>query len=268
MSQTLRADLTEMLTEQVRYRELLRQLVKRDLLLRYKQTVMGLAWAVFMPLVNTLIFSVIFMRVTQLNVGMPYPLFAFTGVLAWNFFASAMRFSMASLAGNVNLVTKVYFPREVLPFSQVIVCLFDNAVASIVIVALMWWYGITPTIAILWVPVIVAVQVLFVSMAGLLLSMANLFYRDVKYLLDVVLSVAMFTTTALYPAHTMGHGITAKVLYWNPLSVMIDAYRDALFYGLSPLTWRFGITAFLSLAGFLLAWLWFHRGEYAFAESA
>src|SRR5947208_15333374 len=104
-----------MLSEQVHYRELLYQMTRRDLLLRYKQTVMRFGWAIFMPLVNTVVFSVIFTRVAPINVGIPYPLFAYCGLFTWNFFASSLRFSVSSLTANANLVTKVYFPREIFP---------------------------------------------------------------------------------------------------------------------------------------------------------
>ena len=117
-----------MFGEQLEYRELLYQMTLRDLLLRYKQTVMGFGWAVFMPLVNTAVFSVIFTRVAIIETPVPYPLFAFCGFLFWNFFASSLRFSVLSLTGNSNLVTKVYFPREIFPFSAVLVCLVDLAV--------------------------------------------------------------------------------------------------------------------------------------------
>ena len=106
--QRLASDFREMMREQVEYRELLIQMTKRDLLLRYKQTVMGFGWAIFMPLVNTVIFSVIFTRVAPINVGVPYPLFAFCGLLTWNFFATALRFSVVCLTSNTALVTKVY----------------------------------------------------------------------------------------------------------------------------------------------------------------
>src|SRR5204862_201717 len=121
----LTADLREMVEEQIRYRELLYQMTRRDLLLRYKQTVMGFGWAIFMPLINTVVFSVIFTRVAPIDVGMPYPLFAFCGLLAWNFSASSFRFAMTSLTSNTNLVTKVYFPREIFPATSVLVSLVD-----------------------------------------------------------------------------------------------------------------------------------------------
>src|ERR1700730_5226387 len=107
------ADCREMLTEQVTYRELLYEMTRRDLLIRYKQTIMGFGWAVFMPLINTAVFSIIFMRVAPLQVDVPYPLFAYLGLLTWNFTASSLRFAVNALTGNISLVTKVYCPREV-----------------------------------------------------------------------------------------------------------------------------------------------------------
>src|SRR5436189_466953 len=119
-TQSWRRDVRELLLEQVEYRELLTRIIVRDLLLRYKQTIMGVGWAIFMPLVNTAVFSVIFTRVAPLDTGMPYPLFAYCGLLAWNFSASSFRFAVTSLTSNANLVTKVYFPREIFPLSAVL----------------------------------------------------------------------------------------------------------------------------------------------------
>jgi lipopolysaccharide transport system permease protein len=117
----LTQDVWEMLREQVEYRELLYQMTARDLIVRYKQSVMGFGWAVFMPLVNTVMFSVIFTRVAALNTDVPYPVFAYTGLLFWNFFASSLRFAVISLSSNATLVTKIYFPREIIPFSAILV---------------------------------------------------------------------------------------------------------------------------------------------------
>ena len=155
----LRDDLREMVHEQLDFRELLYQLTARDLLLRYKQTAMGFAWAVLMPLMNTAIFSVVFMRVAPVQTRVPYPLFAFCGLLVWNFTASALRFSVTSLTTNTNLVTKVYFPREIFPFSAVAVSFVDYAVAATALVAMMIYYGVAPTAAILLLPTIVAIHV-------------------------------------------------------------------------------------------------------------
>ena len=134
---TLLADFREMLSEQFEYKELLYQLTLRDIRLRYKQTVMGFGWAIFMPVLNMVIFSVIFTRVAPLDTGMPYPVFSYAGLLPWNFFASSLRFSAASLTSNTSLVTKVYFPREIFPFAAITVALVDFAVAASVLACLM-----------------------------------------------------------------------------------------------------------------------------------
>src|SRR3982074_2133509 len=144
--------LMELVAEQWEYRELLVRMTARDLLLRYKQTVMGFGWAIFMPLVNTAIFSVIFTRVATIDVGTPYPVYAFCGLVAWNFFASSLRFSVTSLTSNPSLVTKVYFPREIFPFSAVLVSLVDLGVGSLVLIGMMVYYHIGPTAALAALP--------------------------------------------------------------------------------------------------------------------
>jgi ABC-type polysaccharide/polyol phosphate export permease len=255
-----------MVTEQFTYRELLYQMTKRDLLLRYKQTAMGFAWAVFMPLVNTAVFSVIFMRVAAIETPVPYPLFAFCGLLTWNFFASALKFAVGSLTSNYNLVTKVYFPREIFPFSAVIVCLVDFALASIVLVAMMIYYKIVPGPSIIMLPVVVAVQIAFTAGVALLLAMSNLFYRDVKYIFEIALTVWMFATSVLYPVELVG-GKLGWVMRVNPMTPIIDAYREVLFYGTWPSSPAFLIAAALSVVTLFVGWLAFHRAEFKFAES-
>jgi len=255
-----------MVKEQVTYRDLLYQMTKRDLLLRYKQTVLGFGWAIFMPLVNTAVFSVIFMRVAPIDAGMPYPLFAFTGLLTWNFFASSLKFAIVSLTSNSQLVSKVYFPREIFPFSSVIVCLIDFAVASVLLIALMIWYHIPPTPMIVFLPVVMTVHILFTMGVALLLSMGNLFFRDVKYLFEIFLTVWMFGTSVLFPVSLVG-GKLGTVMQLNPMTPIIDGYRAVLFKGQSPFTEPFALAIFISVAIFGVSWLTFHRAEFQFAEN-
>ncbi len=262
----LGADVREMIGEQVRFRGLLFEMTKRDLLLRYKQTAMGFAWAIFMPLVNTAVFSVIFTRVAPIETPVPYPVFAFCGLLTWNFFASSLKFSVTSLTSNTTLVTKVYFPREIFPFSAVIVSLVDFAVASLVLGALMVWYGIAPSATLLLLPLVLTVHVAFTAGIALLLAMGNLFYRDVKYLFEIVVTVWMFLTSVVYPVELIG-GRAGQLLQLNPMTPIIDAYRRVLLLGDTPFTPAFGaasLLAFLTLGG---AWLAFHRAEFEFAEN-
>jgi lipopolysaccharide transport system permease protein len=258
-------DLREMITEQYRYRELLYQMTKRDLLLRYKQTVMGFGWAVFMPLVNTAVFTVIFTRVAPIDVGMPYVLFAFCGLLTWNFFASSLKFSITSLTGNTSLVTKVYFPREIFPVSAVMVSVIDFAVASMLLVGLLVYYRVPPHWTLMLLPAVFLVHLAFTLAVALLLAMANLFYRDVKYLFEIVLTVWMFVTAVLYPAHLIG-GRLGFIVQFNPMTPIIEAYRDVLIRGVVPGT-PFVCTALASGVLLLWAWLAFHRAEFQFAEN-
>lgn len=255
-----------LVAEQVEYRELLLQMTRRDLLLRYKQTAMGFGWAVFMPLVNTLVFATIFTRVAPLETGLPYPLYAYTGLLAWNFTASSLRFAVTSLTGNANLVSKVFFPREILPFSAVAVALVDFAVGGVLLVAMAAWYRVTPGWPVLLLPAIVAVHVAFTAGVALVLAMCHLFYRDVKYLFDVVLNVGMFATSVVYPIDRIGGRLGAG-LALNPLTVIIDAYRDVLLRGAAPNGPALVVAACVSSVVFVAGWTMFHRGELRFAEN-
>jgi homopolymeric O-antigen transport system permease protein len=263
--QRLADDVGEMLREQYDYRELLYQMTRRDLLLRYKQTVMGFGWAVFMPVINTILFSVVFMRVARIDVGVPYPVFAYTGLLAWNFFASALRFSVNSLTANINLVAKVYFPREIFPFSAVIVSAVDFAVGSVLLIAMMAYYRVAPTSAILFLPVVILVQITLTAAVALLLAMANLFYRDVKYLFEVVITVWMFGTSVVYPVDRIT-GWAGVVLRVNPMTPIIDAYRSVLLRGELPPMTPIAVDAFASVVLLASFWLLFHRSEFQFAE--
>lgn len=258
------ADCRELLHEQFEYRELLRRMIGRDLLLRYKQTIMGFGWAIFMPLLNTAVFSVIFTQVAPISTPVAYPVFAYCGLWVWNFFSSSLRFAVNSLTGNINLVTKVYFPREILPFSSVVVCLVDMAVGSTVLIALMAWYRVPVGPHLAWLPLVVLVTVAFTAAMALMLAMANLYYRDVKYLFEVGISVWMFATSVLYPTDV--GGTLGLVLGLNPMTPIVDAFRNVLLLDAPPGPAFAAVAAFVAV--FLaVVWFVFHRAESRFAES-
>src|SRR6516162_2651606 len=261
-TQTLR----EMVAEQLDYRELLVQMVRRDLALRYKQSVMGFGWAIFMPLVNTIVFSVVFTRVAPIDVDVPYPLYAFCGFLFWNFFASSLRFAVVALTSNITLVTKVFFPREILSFVALIVCAVDLAVASVVLLGLMIYYRVPPSPFLLLLPVVFVVQLSFTTGMALFVSMGNLFYRDVKYLFEVLLTVWMFATSVIYPVERVG-GAIGLAMRLNPMTGILDAYRAVLFHNRPPDAMFFGWAAVVSLLTLIVAWWTFHEAEFRFAES-
>jgi lipopolysaccharide transport system permease protein len=261
----LTGDLKEMAGEQYTFRELLYQMTRRDLLLRYKQTVMGFGWAIFMPLLNTAVFSVIFTRVAPLDTAMPYPLYAYCGLLAWNFTASSLRFAVNSLTSNSSLVTKVYFPREIFPISAVAVSLVDFAVGSSVLIALMIYYQVVPTAAIAALPWVLLVHVMFTMAIALVLAMGNLFYRDVKYIFELVITVWMFMSAVLYPVDRVG-GLAGTIMAINPMTPILEAYRDVLLRGRTPDA-AFLLTTGMAAVMLLVAWIIFHRAESEFAEN-
>jgi ABC-type polysaccharide/polyol phosphate export permease len=259
------AEIREMLQELVEYRELLYRMTARDLLLRYKQTAMGVCWAIFMPVLNMAIFSVIFTRVAPIDTGLPYPVYAYCGLLPWNFFASSLKFSATSLTGNPSLVSKVYFPREVFPFSAVLASLVDFAVGATVLAGLMAYYRIGIGSAILFLPVVLGVHVAFTAGVSLVLAMANLFYRDVKYIFEIVLAVWMFATSVVYPVERVG-GRLGEVLKLNPMTPIIDAYRAVVLRGELPPVGPFAAATALALLCLAAGWIAFHRAEFKFAE--
>ncbi|MEO5619012.1 MAG: ABC transporter permease [Candidatus Eisenbacteria bacterium] len=262
---SLRSDVREMLVELIEYRELLFSMARRDFLLRYKQTVMGVGWSILMPVTNMLAFSVIFTRVVRLETGLPYPIYAFTGLLAWNFFASSLRFSVNALVGNSSLITKVYFPREVLPFSMILVSLVDFAVGAVVLAGLMIYYQVPVHTTIVMLPLVLLIQLAFTASVALLLSMGNLFYRDVKYLFEIVITLWMLATSVVYPVERIG-GRLAQFLALNPMTPIIEAYRSILLRGQWPEPGPLAIAATTSVALLAVSWVAFHRAEAVFAE--
>jgi len=262
----LREDFREAIHEQFEFRELLYQMTSRDLLLRYKQTAMGFGWALLTPLLNTIVFSIVFMRVAPIQTRVPYPLFAYCGLLTWNFTASSLRFAVTSLTANTNLVTKVYFPREIFPFSAVAVSLVDYAVAATALVALMAYYRVAPAAVLSFLPLVLVVHLMFTMALALILSMANLFYRDVKYLFEILLTVWMFASAVVYPSSAVT-GLPGVLIRLNPMTAIIEAYRNVLLYGTPPDPMSFGGVAALTVLLLPTAWIAFHRSEFQFAEN-
>jgi ABC-type polysaccharide/polyol phosphate export permease len=164
------------------------------------------------------------------------------------------------------MVTKVYFPREIFPFSAVLVCLVDFAVAAIPLVVLMIYYRVMPPPQIVLLPLVVAIHIVFTAAVALLVSMANLFYRDVKYLFELVMGVWMFATSVLYPVQQVG-GMIGTVLRLNPLTPIIDAYRAILLGGATLDPQGLAASAIFSCVLLMGAWVIFHRSEFEFAEN-
>lgn len=211
------------------YRELFYFLVWRDVKVRYKQTVLGAAWAIIQPLFTMLVFTLIFSKVARIDSnGIPYPLFAYAALLPWMFFANAITISGNSVINNANLITKVYFPRLIVPVAAVCAGLVDLAVAFPLLVALMFYYQVGMTLNLLLLPLLVLLTTILAIAVGTWLSSLNVKYRDVKFAIPFLVQIWMYLSPIAYPSSV----VPAKwrILYsLNPFVGIIEGYRSAIF---------------------------------------
>jgi lipopolysaccharide transport system permease protein len=209
-------------------RGLLYFLVWRDIKVRYKQTVIGAAWAILQPLMAMIIFSVFFGHLAKMpSAGLPYPIFAYAGLVPWQFFSSAFTESSNSLVNNKSLITKIYFPRVVIPCAGVFAALVDFCIALLVLIGMMIYYGIAPTPRLLVVPLLVGFVVLTALAAGLWLSALNVKYRDMRYLIPFLTQFWLFATPIAYPSDIVPPAY--RVVYGlNPMAGVIEGFRWAV----------------------------------------
>jgi lipopolysaccharide transport system permease protein len=250
-----------------RYRELLFFLVWRDVKVRYKQTALGVAWAILQPLMMMAVFALFFGRMAGLSSGdMPYPLFAFAGLLPWTFFATAVGQAGQSVVGSERLVSKVYFPRLAIPFASVGAAAVDFVIACGLLGVLMAWYGVRPGWGFLLVPPILAVLALTALGVGALLAALNVRYRDFRYVVPFLLQFWMFATPTVYmqPGADLSPALRLA-LGLNPLSGLVAAFRGACLGGDLPWAALAGSTACAAIL-FVGGCLYFRRAEADFAD--
>lgn len=249
------------------YRELLFFLVWRDVKVKYKQTFIGVAWAIIQPLVSMIIFSVIFGHLAGIDPGLdiPYPLFVFAGLLPWSYFSSSLSLSSSSLTGNSNLITKVYFPRLLIPLASIVSPLIDFLMAFVILVGLFAYYGRVPNWHAVAIPAFLLAALLTALGVGLWLSCLNVRYRDVPYAIPFLTQLWLYSTPVIYPV-----GIIPKDWQWlialNPMTGVIEAFRwSVLGVGVPHYSIFFtgvGVGLLLTLSG-----LWyFQRTERHFAD--
>jgi lipopolysaccharide transport system permease protein len=249
-----------------RYRELLYFLVWRDVKVRYKQTALGAAWAVLQPLIAMAIFTLFLgMLVRVPSDGLPYPLFVYSGLLLWTYFSNALAAASSGLVGNANLISKVYFPRLILPLASVLAGLIDFAIGFLLLIALLIAYGYTPGPGLLLTPLFVGFAMLCAVAVGILLSAVNVQYRDVRYTIPFLLQVWMFATPVVYPASVVPERF--RGLYGiNPMAGVVEGFRWAIFgQGQPPgtlLAVSFGTVLLLLVGGIM----YFRRTERVFAD--
>jgi len=247
------------------YRDLLYILTARDIKVRYKQTLLGAAWAILQPLLTMLIFSVFFGKLAGLpSDNIPYPLFAYAGLLPWTFFSNAITNSGNSLVGNSNLVTKVYFPRMIIPIASVASGLLDFAIAFVLLIVLMFYYGVGLSLSMLMLPILVVLTSLLAIGFGMWMSALNVKYRDIRYALPFVVQLGLFATPIIYPA-SMVPEKWRIILFLNPMAGQIEAYRSAFFD--KPFDWAsLAISTALTIAIFFYSAYSVRRMERSFAD--
>ena len=247
------------------YRELLYFLIWRDVKVRYKQTVLGAAWAIIQPLFTMIIFTLFFGRLAGVpSDNVPYPVFVYAGLLLWTFFANSLANSGNSLVGSQNLLTKVYFPRIIIPAATVGAGLVDLAIAFVVLAGLMLYYGIAITWSVMLLPVIIGLTTLLALGVGMWLSALNVKYRDVRFALPFLIQLWMFLSPIIYPSSFVPPR-WRWLLTLNPLTGLIDGFRAALFA--SRINWNtLAISAAITLAMLVYAAYVFKRMERTFAD--
>lgn len=249
------------------YRELLYFLVWRDIKVRYKQTVLGAAWAVIQPFFTMVVFSVFFGRLAKMpSDGVPYPIFAYCALLPWQLFAHALSESGNSVVGNQNLITKVYFPRLVVPLAAVLGGLVDFVVAFIVLAGMMAYYGIMPTAAVLTVPLFVLLALITALGVGLWLAALNVQYRDVRYTIPFLTQFWLFATPVAYPASLVPEPWRVA-LGVNPMAGVVEGFRWALLGSPKPSGALLAISVAVVIGLLVSGLYYFRRLERTFADT-
>ena len=247
------------------YRELLYFLTWRDVKVRYKQTALGAAWAVLQPVLMMVIFSFLFGRVAGMpSDGIPYPLFAYGGLLAWTFFATAITSSGNSLVGSAHLITKIYFPRMIIPGAAVCAAAIDFLLAFVVLVPLMIYYRVSLTWQLALLPLLMLVLMVLALGVGMWMSALNVKYRDVRFALPFLTMLWMFLSPVIYPLSRLPHKARLMMML-NPVAGIVEGFRAALF-GL-PVNWRaLSASTVISIAVLTYAAFSFRRMEKEFAD--
>jgi lipopolysaccharide transport system permease protein len=216
------------------YRELLYFLVWRDIKVRYKQTALGAVWAILQPVMTMAVFAVFLGRLAHVpSDGLPYPLFSFAGLVPWTYFATAVSTGALSIVGSQNLISKVYFPRLLIPLSSAVTPLVDSGITMLTLAAMLIWYRVVPGAAVMWLPMFVLLAFATAFATGLWLSTLTVLYRDVRHLVGFLMQFWMFATPVAYPASLVPE--KWRVVYGlNPMTGVVEGFRWALVGGPAP----------------------------------
>jgi len=249
-----------------KFRELLYFLAWRDVKVKYKQTALGVVWAIMQPLITMLIFSLLFGRLARMpSDGAPYPIFVFIGLLPWNYFAAVLGKSTNSLVAGSNLVSKIYFPRLIIPASSALASLLDLVIGIIVLGGMMVYYGVSVSAGTLLVPFLVLITLINAIGFGFWFSALNVKYRDIQQIIPFLIQIWMFVTPVIYPKSLFGEKY-GWVLLLNPMGGVIEAFRPAVL-GHMPIPWQsLLISSAIGLVVFVGGIFYFKRVERHFAD--
>jgi lipopolysaccharide transport system permease protein len=248
------------------YRDLFYFLVIRDIKVRYKQTVLGGLWAIVQPLFMMIVFSLFFGNLAKLpSDGIPYPIFSYSALIAWTYFSSSISSSSSSIVSSSGLISKVYFPRLIAPLTPVLAFLLDFAIAFIILIGMMLYYHIYPTIMALFLPLLIILMMLTATGVGMILSSLSAKYRDIAYTIPFVVQFWMFASPVVYPVSMLPakyHLIYAI----NPMTGVIEGFRSALLGTVAFPTQLLLVSAAVSLILFFIGALYFRHTERYFAD--
>lgn len=255
------------------YRELLYFLVWRDIKVRYKQTLFGAAWAILQPVMTMVVFTIFFGRLANIGSdGLPYPIFSYAALLPWTFFADGLGKCSASLVGSGGLIKKVYFPRLIVPISSVVGGLVDFAIAFLVLIGMMFYYGIWPSLAVVWLPFFLLLAFAAALGIGMWLSALNVEYRDVRYVVPFFLQLWLFATPVIYPASKLAAkleemGLPGWIYGLNPMAGVVEGFRWALLGTGAPPGPVLLVSALVTLGILISGAFYFRRLEKTFADT-
>lgn len=258
--------LAESLGQLLDYRELLFAWTIREIRARYRQSLLGFGWALIQPIFQMVVISIVFGSFLRVPSGdVPYPIFAFVAILPWTLFAGAINAAVPSILGNMQLVTKIYFPREILPISAALARLVDFTIALVVFAALMIWYDIPLYNTVVYVPLLLVIQMLLALGIGLLGSAVTVFVRDISFAIPLAMQIWMYLSPVIYPLSEVPP--RWRVLYMlNPMTGVIDSYRRVVLQGQPPDPTYLAIAAAMALVVFLVAFVYFKRVEMAMSD--
>lgn len=248
------------------FRELLWALTLREIKVRYKQTLLGASWAILQPAALAVIFSIIFGFFLRVESGdIPFLVFYYSSLLPWTFFSNAVSAGAFSVVNNSSLVTKVYFPREILPLASIGSAFFDLVAAAVVFVFLIVFYKISFTYSLLFLLIIVPAILIFATGISLILSAVNVIYRDVRFVIPLILQIWLFASPIIYSIDKIPDQIR-KIYIFNPLAPLINSFREVTIVGKNPNFYELGLAIFMSILIFIVGYLFFKKKEKLFAD--